>query len=193
MKILWTIAVLFMGGSCFVAQQPGTQQHRLADSLRRKLDYIHENAASAHPNPAPTVMTEEEINDYFAAGDLQIPKGVKKVAFQGQSGVITGFASVDFDEIRAGQRSSNPLLSMFSGLHNIRVEAEASGAGGKASVHVRSVSLDGNEIPRTVLIFFVEKYVTPKYPTVGMDSEFQMPDKVDTAIVGYHKLTVMQK
>ena len=43
------------------------------------------------------------------------------------------------------------------------------------------------------LEYFVNKYITPKYPNVGMDSRFQMPDKVDLAAVGYHKLTVTQK
>jgi hypothetical protein len=55
------------------------------------------------------------------------------------------------------------------------------------------VSIDGVEIPRMALEFFVSKYITPKYPNVGLDSQFKLRDKVDTATVGYHKLTVTQK
>jgi hypothetical protein len=40
---------------------------------------------------------------------------------------------------------------------------------------------------------FVEKYVTPRYPDVGLDSTFALPAKIETATVGPHKLTVVQK
>ena len=138
-------------------------------------------------------MTEEEINDYFAAGRVKLPVGVKKITFQGQSGVITALMTVDFDEIRAGQRSSNPLLSIFSGTHNVRVEADAAGSGGKGKVHVRTVSIDGIDVPRMALEYFINKYLKPKYPNIGIDSEFELPERIDMAIVEYHKLTVTQK
>ena len=83
-------------------QQPGSQ-HRLAESLQRKLDHIEQNGRRSHPDPTPTVMTENEINDYFAAGRVQLPQGVKNVRFHGQSGLLTGIATIDFDEIRAAQ------------------------------------------------------------------------------------------
>ena len=169
------------------------QQHRLADSLQRKLDHIQQNGKRAHPDQTPTVMTEDEINDYFAAGRVKLPDGVKKVTFQGQSGIMTGVATIDFDEIRAGQRSSNPLLSLFNGTHAVRVEADAAASGGKAKVHVRTVSIDGIDVPRMALEYFINKYLKPKYPNVGIDSEFQLTDRIDTATIGYHKLTITQK
>jgi hypothetical protein len=192
MKAIWITVTLLIVGLWATGQQSGSQ-HRLAESLQRKLDHIQQNGRLAHPNQAPTVMTEEEINDYIAAGRVKLPQGVKKVTFQGQSGVLTGVATVDFDEIRAGQHSSNPLLSLFSGTHNVRVEADASASGGQGKVHVRSVSLDGIDVPRMALEYFLSKYVTPKYPDVGMDSTFQLQDRIDTATIGYHKLTVIQK
>jgi hypothetical protein len=169
------------------------QQHRLADSLQRKFDFIERNAAKSSPSQTPTVMTEDEINDYVAAGRVQLPQGVKKVTFSGQPGVVIALTTVDFDQVRAGQRSMNPLLSLFSGVHDVRVEADASGAGGKGKVHIRSVQIDGMEVPRVALEYFVSKYITPKYPGIGLDSEFQMPDRIDTAVVGAHNLTVTQK
>ena len=178
--------------TCTLAQQTGST-HRLANSLQAKLDYIQQNGKRAHPDQRPTVMTEEEINDYMASGRVKLPQGVKKVTFEGESGVMTGVATVDFDEIRAGQRSSNPLLSIFNGTHLVRVEADAAATGGVAKVHVRTVSLDGYNIPRGMLEYFIDKYLKPKYPNVGMDSTFQLTDKIDTATIGYHKLTVTQK
>ena len=186
------IAVVSLISVCILAQQPA-QQHRLAESLQRKLDYIQQNGKRAHPDPRPTVMTEEEINDYLASGHVKLPQGVKKVTFEGQSGVMTGVATIDFDEIRAGQGSSNPLLSIFSGTHLVRVEADAAASGGVAKVHVRTASIDGVNVPRMALEYFINKYLKPKYPNVGMDSTFQLSDKIDTATIGYHKLTITQK
>jgi hypothetical protein len=170
-----------------------TSGHRLADSMQTKLEHIQENGEQAHPDQAPTIMTEEEVNDYIAAGRITLPQGVKKLRMEGRSGIVTAFLNVDFDEIRAGQNSSNPLLSVFSGQHDVRVEADAAGSGREGRVHVREVTIDGFSVPRMALEYFVSKYITPKYPNVGIDSQFQLPNKIDMATVGYHKVTVTQK
>jgi len=203
LNALWLCAVLYLcSDAAFVARQrPVTgaaaaqagSAHRLAESMQRKLDHIHDNAQLAHPDPTPTVLTEDEVNDYLTSGKVQLPQGVKRVKLQGRSGVVDGFVTVDFDEIRAGQRSSNPLLSIFSGVHNVSVEGDASGSGRQGKVHVRNVAIDGIDVPRVALEYFVQKYITPKYPNVGLDSQFPLPDKIDTATVGYHKVTVTQR
>lgn len=166
---------------------------RLAESLQLKLDRIQDNGAKPRPEQTPTIMTEEEINAYLASDYVQLPKGVEKVTLQGRSGLVTAFLLVDFDKVREGQRSQNPLLGMFSGTHNVVVESDAAGRGGQGRVRVRTVSLDGVEVPRIALQYFVDKYVTSKNPDLGLDSQFQLPDRIDTATVGYHKLTVTQR
>lgn len=192
MKPIWITVILLLSSACLAGPQAGSQHH-LAESLQHKLDHIQQNGKLSRPDQTPTVMTEEEINDYFAAGRVKLPPGVKKVTLEGRSGVLTGIATIDFDEIRAGQHSSNPLLSLFNGIHTVRVEADAAGAGGQGKVHVRTASIDGIDVPRMALEYFLSKYVTPKYPNVGMDSVFQLQDRIDTATIGYHKLTVTQK
>ncbi|HEY2363192.1 MAG TPA: hypothetical protein VGK36_18880 [Candidatus Angelobacter sp.] len=170
-----------------------TSGHRLADSLQTKLDHIQQNGEQDHPDQAPTVMTEEEVNDYIAAGRITLPRGVKKLKMEGRSGIVTAFLNVDFDQIREGQNSSNPMLTLFNGQHDVRVEADATGSGREGRVHVREVTIDGFSVPRMALEYFVSKYITPKYPNVGIDSKFQLPNKIDMAAVGYHKVTVTQK
>jgi hypothetical protein len=166
---------------------------RLADSMQAKVNYIEQNARKNPPNQSPTVMTEDEVNAYLASGRVQLPQGVNKVRLQGQSGKVDAFLTVDFDKIREGQNSSNPLLGLFTGIHNVTVESTAAGAGHQGKVHVETVSLDGTEIPHIALEYFVEKYITSKYPNIGLDSQFQLPDKIDTATVGWHKVTITQK
>jgi hypothetical protein len=164
-----------------------------AASAERKLQYLRRNGAQAHPDPAPTEFTEEEINTYFASGNIALPAGVQSATFQEQPGVVVGTSRVDFDRIKAGTNSYNPLLSVFSGMHDVVVTAHVYGANGQGLVHVDSVSIDGVEVPRFVLELFVEKYLKPKYPTIGIDSRFALPPRVDTATVGLHKVTLTQK
>jgi hypothetical protein len=198
LTILLVASVIFIvqRGPAYSRQSsshPANSGHRLADSMETKLDHIQQNGQKAQPDQTPTVMTEEEVNDYIAAGRIQLPQGVKKLRMEGRTGVVTAFLNVDFDEIRAGQKSSNPMLSVFSGQHDVRVEGDAAGSGGQGRVHVREVSIDGFNVPNVALEYFVNKYITPKYPNVGIDSQFHLPNRIDLATVGYHKLTVTQK
>ena len=164
-----------------------------AAELQRKLDHLDANGRATHPDPTPTVMTEQEINAYLASGEMQLPSGVESVKLTGTPGAVSGTAKVNFDEVRAGIHSSNPLLSIFTGTHDVLVETHAYGRGGQGYVHVDSVSLDGIEVPHFVLELFVEKYITPRNPQVGIDSRFKLPDRIDSAVVGQHQVTVIQK
>jgi len=161
--------------------------------MEQKLLHLEANARWPRPDQTPTVFREQEVNAYLASDEIELPAGVQSVKLAGTPGVITGETKVDFDRVREGIHSSNPLLSIFSGVHDVVVVAHAHGAGGQGYVHVDSVSLDGVEIPEFVLELFVEKYLQPKNPQIGLDSQFVLPDRIDTATVGLHKLIVTQK
>ena len=198
MRILFATllaASLLAGSSELIARSVSRQNAGAsgADSMEQKINYIEQNAAVAHPNPAPTKLTEQEINAYLASGRLQMPAGVQSLQLQGDPGVVTGKSRVDFDRVRAGHRNANPLLSVFTGVHDVLVVAHAHGAGHEGFVHVDSVSLDGIEIPHFALEMFVEKYIQPRYPNIGIDSRFNLPDKIDTAVIGQHEVTITQK
>ena len=162
-------------------------------SAERKIDHVEANGRSPHPNQTPTIFSEAEVNAYLASDNIQLPNGVQSVKLEGEDGVITGHAHVDFDRIREGAHSSNPLLSIFSGVHDVVVVAHAHGAQGRGLVHVDSVSIDDMEVPHFVLQLFVDKFLTPKYPDLGIDSQFALADRIDSATVGTHELTVIQK
>jgi hypothetical protein len=162
-------------------------------SAKRKIVRLEANGRAKRPDPAPTVLTEAEINAYLASDEVRFPAGVQSVRLSGAPGAISGTAKVDFDQVREGIHSSNPLLSIFSGVHNVNVEAHAYGRGGLGYVHVDSVSLDGIEIPEFVLRLFIEKYIQPKQPDIGIDSKFNLPDRIDSAVVGRHRVTLVQK
>lgn len=164
-----------------------------AASAQHKVDHIEANSALPRPDSKPTEFTEQEINAYIASGKIKLPEGVQSVHLVGVDGAVTGTSRVDFDKLRGASKSSNPLLSMFSGVHDIEVQAHAHGSGGMGIVHVDSVVLDGAEFPHFLLELFVEKYLKPKYPEVGIDTRVALPDKIDTAVIGNHIVTVVQK
>jgi hypothetical protein len=162
-------------------------------SMERKLEHIESNAARPTPDSAPTVLNEDEVNAYVNSGAVHLPKGVQRVHLEGMPGVVTAELHVDFDQITQGSRSVNPLLALFSGVHQVQVATHAYGQRGVGYVHVDRVSLDGVEVPPIALEFFIERYIKPKHPEIGIDSRFQMPDRIDTAVAGQRQVTVVQK
>ena len=183
-------AALLLSILVFAATAPDPA---LVASIEKKLRHVESNGAIAQPDPSPTDMTEQEINAYFASGRIKLPDGVQSVRFVGMDGAITAVARVDFDRIRSARKTSNPLLSVFSGVNDVEVQAHARGSAGKGLVQVDSVALNGVEIPRFILELFVEKYVQPKHPEIGMDSRFDLPDRIATAAVGKHTLRLTQQ
>lgn len=175
------------------ASQTEAMYQASAAGAERKFQHIEENGARSTPDQQPTVLTDREINAYIAGGHVDLPDGVKSVRFTGRPGVVDATARVDFDEITAKARSSNPLLSLFSGVHDVHAVAKAEGSGGQGRAEIQSVDIDGTTVPKMALEYFVSKYVTPKYPEVGMTSTFQLPDRIDTATVGQGTLTLTQK
>ncbi len=182
------IAALFL---C-LGVAPGSSATGPVASMERKLRHVDNNGALAHPDPSPTELTEEEVNAYFASGNMDLPAGVESIDFQGEAGLVTATTRVDFDRLK-GASSSNPLLAIFTGIHEVVVVAHAHGSGGEGFVSVDSVSLDNVEIPRFVLQLFVSKYLQPKYPDIGLDSRFKLPNRITTATIGEHKLTIVQR
>jgi len=162
-------------------------------SIEQKLAYLKLNAARPHPDPKPTELTEPEVNAYFAEGGVKLPKGVSQVRLASRPGVIDGHAHVDFEPILQGHNPNNPLYALFSGQHDIHVVAQAAGVNGVATLQVQTVEMDGNEVPRWALDFFVQRYLTPRYPNVGMTSTFKMPLRIDNATVETGRVRLTQK
>jgi len=81
-----------------------------ASSLERELEHLKTNSQLRHPDPTPTVFTEEEINAYLASGKLKLPAGVESVIFQASPGIVTATLRVDFDKLEDERISEIPRL-----------------------------------------------------------------------------------
>ena len=188
-------AVLYVAaGFAFSSDQSTKVAHTAAyQSMEGKISHLQQNAAKPRPDPGPTEITEDEANAYLNEGGVKLPKGVSQVHLSAQAGTLDGVAKVDFDTIIESKRSANPLLGLFSGMHEVRIVAQADGAGGTGNVKVQSVYLDGIEVPPMALELFAERYITPKYPDVGMNSTFKLPLRIDSAVVESGKVRLAQK
>jgi len=187
--------VLVLGWTA-AAQRPapvGDAHSGAYRSIRQKLTYLKLNAARPHPDPKPVELTEPEVNSYFDEGGVKLPKGVSQVHLTSRPGVIDGHAHVDFEPMLQGHNPNNPLYALFSGQHDIHVIAQAVGTGGVAALEVHTVEMDGAEVPRWALEFFVQHYLTPRYPNVGMTSTFKIPLRIDIASVESGKVRLVQK
>lgn len=162
-------------------------------TITQKLAYLKLNAARPHPDPKPVVLTEPEVNAYFNEGGVKLPTGVSEVHLTSSPRVVDAHAHVDFEEIMRGHNKNNPLYDLFSGSHDIHVVAEAAGTNGVASIKVQTVELDNVAVPQWALEFFVQRYITPKYPNVGLSSTFKMPLRIQTATIEGGKVILEQK
>jgi hypothetical protein len=178
-------------------QNAGSEATRVeiaaADSMQRKIDYLQRNATITPPDPRPTVFLQTEINSYFAQHRVKLPEGIMSVIFNLAPETVTAKTRVDFDQLTANRRSYNPLLAVFSGVHDVQVVAVASGKDRIANVFVRSVTLDGVSVPRMALDMFVRRFVNPKYPNISLDGEYKLPVRIDTVSIGDRRGTVTQR
>ncbi len=185
-------AILWLAAALLSAQdQP---QHSTAyRSMEQKIAHLKQNAAREHPDSKPTEITQDEANAYFAEGGVKMPKGVTGLKLTATPGILDGHAKVDFDALTEKARSKNPLLAVFTGVHDVHVIAQAVGNNGTGTITVQKVELDNIEIPQMILQLFVDRYLKSKYPNVGLTSTFKLPLRIDTAEIGTAKVALVQK
>lgn len=175
------------------AAAPFTDQKALADAMEKKINLVRDNGARETPQKRTTIFTQDEVNAYFAERRLKMPDGVRSVTFELEPGKVTSHTRVDFDEITRERRSRNPLMYLFTGTHNVEVIARTrNGAPGRVHVTVESVEIDGVTVPQMALEFFVERFVNPKYPTVGLDRDYALPSKMKMVSIGARRGTAVQ-
>jgi hypothetical protein len=164
-----------------------------AQRFQSKLDYLEHNAHSNPVQRRSTQINADEVNAWFREGGYKLPHGVEKVVFHSRPDTINASATVDFDAVKEGKHNLNPLLSIFSGVHEVQVAANASARNGQGHVTIESVAIDGIAVPHMALELFVNRYLKPKYPNVGLENNFIMPDRIDTATVANDSALLTQK
>jgi hypothetical protein len=163
-------------------------------SAESKFAQLEANSRQPQPSPEPTTISDAELNAYVNEGGVELPQGVERVNFSSTPGVVTGTARIDFEKVTAGRQARSMWMMLFTGIHDVKVVANAKGEGNTGEVHVQSMELDGVDVPRPALEFLVDRYIKPKYGnSIGLDSRFKLPARIDRATVGKAQVTLEQK
>jgi hypothetical protein len=163
-------------------------------SSEGKIAHLEQNAKNNPVDPAPTELTAQELNAYLNEGGVVLPQGVHNVKLTSQPGKVNATAEVDFDELTAGKTQTNPLMMLFTGRHDVAGSAQAYGKNGRGVVHVSSVSIDGVAVPQRLLQYFADHYLKPRFGNnVGLDSNFALPVRINSAGVGENQVTLVQR
>jgi hypothetical protein len=189
------LLLIVLLGSLLLTPLRGQQAHSPAfDSAVQKFAWLGENGRSANPSTRPTLLTADEWNAYLNEGGVKMADGVSKIRITSEPGVAHGEAEIDFDRLTANRTRSNPFLALFTGKHQVTATAHLSAANGIVSLQVDSVEFDGVEVPRLALEYFANRYLRPKYGNAyGMDSTFALHNRIDTAMTGPNRVTIMQR
>jgi len=187
-----------MVGSVFLTSQrnpaPRAKHFSVpAQRFQSKLDFLERNGNSNPVRRRSTQINADEVNAWLREGGYKLPQGVEKVVFHSQPDTIQADTTVDFDAVKEGKRNLNPLLSVFSGVHEVQITATGSAQNGRGQVNIQTVSIDGVGVPHLALEMFMKKYLTPKYPNIGLENNFQMPDRIDTATIGNDNALLTQR
>src|SRR5947209_8676033 len=151
----FSIGAAVFSTAIFLFAAAGSANDKLADQFAARLHHIQQNGISATPDTAPTVLPDDEGNAYFAAGRVKLPASVQQIRYSTTPGTVNAVARIDFDVLTQNSTSNNPLLSLFTGVHDVRVIAGASAQNGVATVNAQSVAIDGIMVPRMALEYFV--------------------------------------
>ncbi len=185
--------VLLLGNLLLAASYAQDAKSPAFASAERKFVWLSANSRTPNPSTRPTILTAEEWNAYLNQGGVKLPEGLSHIRISSQPGTAQSDADVDFDRLTANRTRGNPFLALFTGKHHVTITAQASAANRVGTVHVESVTFDGVLVPRLALEYFAIRFLRPKYGNaVGLDSTFQLPSRIETAILGSDQVTITQ-
>jgi hypothetical protein len=157
---------------------------RDADQLRQKVAAIAQFGERPGRAPLRTVVTENEVNSYFAYdGRADLPTGVVEpvITIVG-TGRVSGRATVDLDAVRKQKKPTSMLdpASYLTGRVPVTATGVLTAANGVGRFQLESASVGGIPVPKMVLQEIVSYYSrTPQNPSgINIDDPFALPARI---------------
>lgn len=145
-------------------------------SAQHKFDLIE----SDRLRPGARVeLTDTELNAY---AQHEAPAGVRDLHLEiTGSGLATGSASVDFNELQRSQGHPPGWLmaKLLQGIHPVSVTARVTSANGQARVDVQRVIVSGLEIDGSTLDFLIHNFLLSLYPDAAVDRPFDLSHHIE--------------
>lgn len=149
-------------------------------SIKNKFQKIEKGQVKAGSR---VPLSTAELNEYVKVELPKVaPPGIRNPAVHLQgNNLATGRARIDFVKLRSAQgKPPNWFLkTLLQGEHEISVTARVESGGGKATVHLEKVDLEGIPISGSALDFLVQNYLLPNYPDAKIGKPFALNYKMD--------------
>ncbi len=171
---------------------------QMEQKLARLLEHAGnaEHAAGNAGSPAPTVLSEDEINSYFQYKlGTRTPKGVSEIQLDLHPDRPSGAAMVDFEQVKAASKKPvNPLLDhLLTGRKPISVAGRFTSSGGSGLFHLEQVSIGGLTLKGYLLDLVVRSFVLPRYPQVAIGRPFELPANIEQITVEEGRARIVQR
>ena len=147
---------------CLAAQLAlGAVDEAASLSAARKFQQIAEKSL---PSGARVEFSEDELNALLRIpGAISLPQGSKDPEVSLRKGGAALRMQVDLDAAREAQERLPVLMRLLlRGTREILVDFDLAVKGGRASLKLVSVLVEGVEIPEPVVAWFVEAYAPPE-------------------------------
>jgi hypothetical protein len=167
-KLRWAVPLIFV-----TALAAGYTDY---DSARHKLDLIENERL--HPG-ARVELSERELNAY---AQHEAPHGVRNAHLEiAPSGIATGSALIDFNEVRRAQGHPPGWLmsKLLEGERPVTVTARLTSSNHHAQVDVQRVTISGMELDGNTLDFLIQHVLLAVYPDAAVDRPFELGHRVD--------------
>jgi hypothetical protein len=149
------------------------------ESARRKLDLIE--GRQAKPGSA-IVFTPGEINAWTRVTLPGIvPEGIRNSRVELGVDISTGYALVDFLELRhAKGAATNPLLAkLIEGERPVKATVRVESSAGRCTVYLTRVEVSNVVAKGQLLAFLINTFFLPLYPDAKIDEPFDLDYNID--------------
>ena len=146
-------------------------------SAKRKMDLIEGDRLARGTR---VELTSAELNAWAAREAAGIA-GVRQPRLQLGSGVATGEALIDFNQLRSARTGTLEALTarLLEGERPVKVSARIRSSGGTATVDVERVEVSGLVLDGRMLDFAIRHFLLSNYPNAAIGRPFELGHRIE--------------
>jgi hypothetical protein len=151
----------------------------VAERVQKKIDAIESDTSKPG---AVIVFSAAELNTWARARIPGIvPKGFRQARLELGNGTATGYALIDFLQVRSGAGIETNWLvgKLIQGEKPVKVIARMESGNGHATVYLTRVEIGGLGVSGPTLDFFIHTFFLPIYPDAKIGQQFELKHRID--------------
>ena len=150
-----------------------------AASVSRKFTLIEKERVAPG---SKVVLGKDELNAYVRREiRTVVPEGVREPRLELGENRATGFAYIDFPKLKAsmGEPMGWFASRLLAGERSVQVEALIRSGGGRATVDVQRVEINGVSISGKTLDYLIRNFLWSYYPEAKVGKPFELAHRID--------------